>query len=237
MRLTLLSCLAAAQWSIAASLPDKLEQQVAQAARQYILQQAARDGFVNPMVEVSVVNIARAAAPCRQAVVAPLDTQHPSRMRFAASCADKDEWRQEFVVRAELSAEVVVASAAVPAGRTITDNELALERRSISAVPDALSDPRSVTGLSSRRPLRAGQVVQKRMLVAPTLVKRGETVQIVARNGVVDVSAIGEALETGQRDEIVRVRNTSTGKIIRARITDKAVVEPATMFMQPHSPD
>lgn len=237
MRLALFTCLAAAQWSTAAPLPDSLEQQVVQAARQFLLQQATRDGLAKPMVEVSLANTARTSSPCRQAVVVPLDTQHPSRMRFAASCADKEEWRQEFIVRAELSAEVVVASAAVPAGRPIADNELTLERRSISVLPDALSDSHAVSGLSSRRPLRVGQVVQKRMLVEPTLVKRGETVQIVARNGVVDVSAIGEALETGQRDEIVRVRNTSTGKIIRARVTDKAVVEPATMFMQPHSRD
>lgn len=222
---------------MAAPSPATVEQQIAQAAQQFLVEQASRDGLANPAAEAAVVKPGRTAPPCRQVTVTPINTRYPSRMRFAASCAGQDEWRQEFVVRGNVSAEVVVVAAAVPAGRAIAMNALALEQRDVSTIPDALSDPDEAAGFSARRPLRAGQVLQKRMLAAPILVKRGDTVQIVARNGVISVSAVGEALEAGQRDEVVRVRNASTGKIIRARITDNATVEPADLFTHTYSPD
>ena len=79
------------------------------------------------------------------------------------------------------------------------------------------------------RPLRPGQVLQKRLLAAPVLVKRGEVVVIEARSGPIQVTASGEALEPGRQGDVVRVRNVNTGKIIRARVVDTGTVQPADM--------
>ena len=122
-----------------------------------------------------------------------------------------------------------MAGRALPANQPLAAADLALERRDVSAVRDALSDIDAVEGLSGRRALKAGQVVQKGLLIEPLLVKRGALVRIVARTGPVEVSASGEALDAGRRGEIVRVRNVNTGKVIRARVAGDALVEPADM--------
>jgi flagella basal body P-ring formation protein FlgA len=124
---------------------------------------------------------------------------------------------------------VLVAAAALPSGRAISAADVELQPRDISNLPDAFSDSQAVEGLSPRSSLRAGQVLQKRQLQAAILIKRGERVRIVANTGGLQVEAPGEALEAGARDAQIKVRNSSSGRIITARVRGAGVVEPADL--------
>lgn len=222
----LLAALAACACTAAeAATPQEL---VEQSARRHLLAVAERAGLNAPQVRVQA--LARgAAATCPDSVkVEPLDTRMVSRMRFAVVCSSTPDQRVEFVVRGTLTAEVVVVSEDVQANRPIAAEQLTLERRDVSAVVDPMPDIESVVGKSSRRALRAGQVVSGRWLVEPVLVKRGTRVNIVARNAGVEVQVAGEALESGRRNEVIRVRNAGNGAEIRARVVDENVVEPVS---------
>jgi len=207
---------------------------VAEAARAWLLAQAEREGLQAAQASAEAVAVQAQgqspAAACREPwQVQPGETRFVSRMRFVALCPADPSAPREFIVRAELSAEVVVALRPLPANQPIAAADLALARRDVSALRDASSEIEAVQGLSARRALKAGQVVQTGLLIEPLLVKRGAAVRIVARSGPVEVSASGEALDAGRRGEIVRVRNSNTGKVIRARVTGDAQVEPADM--------
>lgn len=230
----LLCTLCGVSGALAAETPDA---QVARSARKLLLAQAERHGWANAAIEVTVINPNRMLPHCNsELVVSPVDTRYPTRMRFAASCIN-DGWRRELTVRAEISAEVVVAATAIPADRVITGTDLALERRPLSTTFDVLSETASVIGRSSQRPLRTGQIVQKNWLVNPILFKRGAPVRIAAKSGPIDVTVGGEALESGRLDDVVQVRNVASGKVIRARVIDNATVEPVNLPMPSYSPD
>jgi flagella basal body P-ring formation protein FlgA len=96
-------------------------------------------------------------------------------------------------------------------------------------IGDSIADPVSLEGLSSRRALRAGEVLRKSQLLQIPLVKKGEVVRIVARRDQVEVTMTGEALDAGPRDAVVRVRNASSGNVIRARVTAEGEVEPVDL--------
>ena len=224
-----------AAWAAAPSV----EKQVQTEARRLLEESADRAGLVEPMFDLTLVKSARPIPACAQAVVVEaVDTRHPSRMRLAAICPGTEGWRQEFVVRASVSAKVLVASVDMQANKPIAEADLTLDRRDISATPDAMSDVDAVAGMSSRRPLRSGDVLRKSALVAATLVKRGDAVRIVARSGQIEVTVAGEALESGGRDAIVKVRNTGNGNVIRARVVSEGTVQPEVVVSTPaHSPD
>lgn len=227
MSLGLIACAPA----FAAPAVPSMEVAVADAAREALQQQAERDGLLAPEIEVGVSLLGAKDAPrCAQApMVEAVETRFPSRMRFSARCPGVDGSRTFFVVRGTVSAEVVVAAATVPSGRPLAASELMLDRRDVSAVADPLSDIDEAVGQAAMRPLRPGQVLQKRLLSSPVLVKRGDVVQIEARSGPVQVTASGEALEPGRRGDLVRVRNVNTGKVIRARVVEAGMVQPADM--------
>ncbi|MCW7536534.1 flagellar basal body P-ring formation chaperone FlgA [Aquabacterium sp. A7-Y] len=221
--------------------PATPEDQVAQVARGLLDEQARREGLREPGFELKVLTGTRPLPPCPGTLeIETLDARHPARLRFVADCraGDAGSWRVAVVVRAVVSAEVLVSTTEVPAGRPLQAEELALERRPVASLQDTLSDPEDAVGRTSRRPLKAGQPLSRRALVVPQLLRRGDKVQIVARHAGIEVSVAGEALEAGGRGEVVRVRNAKTGRVIQARITSSSTVEPDLPPAMPaHSTD
>ncbi|RJF97038.1 flagella basal body P-ring formation protein FlgA [Noviherbaspirillum cavernae] len=219
---------------------ERVTERVEAAARALLVQQAERAGLRDPLVEVSVVRNGQPAPACATPVkLENMDTRQPSRMRIAAMCPGADGWRHEFIVRASVSAQVLVAATVIPARQVLEATDLTLERRTVSTTPDAISEPQEVVGMAARRAMRAGDIVRKNALIAPTLVKRGDAVRILASREQIAVSVAGEALDGGTRGAIVRVRNAANGNVIRARVIANATVEPADMpvSMPAHSPD
>lgn len=198
------------------------------AARQHLTRWAEAAGLNAPQFGVTVLPGTRPLAACAQPVtVQGADTRLPARMRFIAVCAGAGGWRYEFIVRAQVSARIAVMASELAAGKILGDDDVLLERHDISFIADPISDPREAVGLSARRTLRGGEILRLALLSAPTLVRRGEPVRIVARREQIEVSMAGEALDAGARGDTVRVRNAS-GTVIRARVTGTATVEPVS---------
>ena len=218
----------------AAPVPaDKVLLLVEDAAREYVLRWADSRGLAEPEFDITVVRGSRPLAACGSAVsVEAADTRQPARMRFNAICsgdgARGGSWRYEFVVRAKVSARIVIAANDIGAGKIIADEDVLLERHDISTVGDSVSDPQEVVGMSAKRTVRVGEVLRTGSLASPILVKRGDLVNIVASRDQVTVSMSGEAMDAGARGSQVRVRNSS-GNIIRARVTGPGTVQPADM--------
>ncbi len=222
----------------AAAATDPATRLVEKTLSEQLIEQAKRDGLHNPVIEVTAFPAGEAAPSCAGPKVEIVDMRYLSRMRVALRCPGADGKRHEFVARAKLSAEIIVAARALPAGHVIEDNDLLRERRDVSGLRGPLSERQAVVGLILRRAVRPGQVIRKQMLMAPLLVRRGEVVTIVATSGPVMVSMAGEALDAGRSGAIVRVRNAGTGKVIRARVTGRATVEPIDIPLatSPQSP-
>lgn len=207
---------------------DNIILQVEKAARAHLTQQAAAAQLREAQFEVSVVPTARPLPPCGVAVtIEAVDVRQAARMRFAAVCGGAGAWKYELIVRAAVSARVAVSAAPLAAGKALAAQDVAMERRDVSAIGDSLAEPDAALGLASRRNLRAGEVLRRGQLVALAVVKRGEAVRIVARRAQVEVSMAGEALDAGAPGALVRVRNTASGAVIQARVVAAGTVEPA----------
>lgn len=204
-------------------------------ARNLLQERADQARWIDPQFELNSVDATpgrRSDAPlsCAQPVsVEPLDTRFVTRMKWAVLCADANGWRREVVVKARVSAQVLVMAEDVQAGKLIEDSQLRLERRDISATPDAVSDSTAAVGRTGRNTLRTGQMLAKRLLLTAVLVQRGQTVGIQAGHNGISVTVPGEALEAGREGEVVRVRNVRSGKVIRARVIEAGLVEPEAM--------
>jgi flagella basal body P-ring formation protein FlgA len=216
----LLSCNVAA-----AATAGNVQAAVERVARLHLDDLVKTAGLRESSVTLTVLPRDSVNACIADARIEAIDTRSVTRMRFAATC-DAPAWRTEIVVRATVTAKVLTAARDVRAGEVIDSSALALERRELAAPADAISDPQLVEGKASRRALRSGQLIERRWLIEPVLVKRGANVTIVARNAGVSVQVAGEALAAGRRNEIVQVRNKTNGRIIRARVIGENEVEP-----------
>lgn len=222
-RLTLILALASAPCAGAATV----EKLVEQAAREQLENRVAGAGLSEPQLDISVVSARTAPACAKPVQVEAVDVRQPARMRFAVRCPDAATARAvEYIVRARISAQVVVSAAPLAAGEVLAASHVTLERRDITNVADALGDTAAVLGQTSRRSLRAGELLRAGQLVAPIVIKRGDAVVMVARMEGIEVTTAGQALDAGAQDAVIRVRNAASGQIVRMRVTAPGTVEP-----------
>lgn len=205
---------------------DPAAAQVEQAAQEWIGRYVEEHRLTDADTSVTVVPPRRAAPTCGEAYnVSPADTKVLTRMRFSVRCPGTSR-ASVYVVRAHIKTPVVVTASALLANQPLTADDVALEVRDLALTPDALLDPAAVVGRAPRRALKAGQVVQARILKGVVVVRRGQAVQIVANAGPIEVTSAGTAMQDGAIDDVIRVKNVSTSKVITARITGAGIVEP-----------
>jgi flagella basal body P-ring formation protein FlgA len=63
------------------------------------------------------------------------------------------------------------------------------------------------------------------MLKSVPMVRRGGMVRIVLDKGLLRIMTIGQSEENGARNDFVKIRNVSSGKILYARVIDENTVK------------
>lgn len=85
--------------------------------------------------------------------------------------------------------------------------------------PDVLTNIEDVVGLTPRRAILAGVPMKDQDLILPRLIKRGDRVTIHLDNGPIKLTAMGKALETGAKNDLIRVVNLMSNRTIEATVT------------------
>lgn len=125
----------------------------------------------------------------------------------------------------KLYQQVVVAARAISGREVLTADSIRLERADTGRLAAGyITDSNQAIGLQSRRLITQGTVITGQLLEKPVLIARGSTVTVVARVGDIEVTASGQALQDGVKDQLIRVQNTNSRRIITARVVDDATV-------------
>lgn len=82
-----------------------------------------------------------------------------------------------------------------------------------------------VIGMQAKRPLRQGAILKPRSLTPRLLVNRGEIVTLVSNTRGIKVHMQGKAMGDGYKGKHVRVKNSSSGRIISGTVISDGVVK------------
>ncbi|CVK19999.1 flagellar basal body P-ring formation chaperone FlgA [Sporomusa sphaeroides] len=122
--------------------------------------------------------------------------------------------------------QVAVATRVLAGGELITADSISFERRDIGRMPPGyFTNPDKLLGLAVKRQLAPGTAITDSMVAKPVLITRGKTVTIVAKIGGIEVSVPGTALQSGSESQFIRVKNTSSNKIIIGQVVDETTVQ------------
>ena len=80
----------------------------------------------------------------------------------------------------------------------------------------APQDANDVIGLSARRPMRAGQVLNSRDLAAPQVIARNDMVEVLYQVGGIELTITGRAQRNAALGEPVTILNLQSGRLIEA---------------------
>ena len=125
----------------------------------------------------------------------------------------------------EALAQVVVAAGSLKKGAILRPEQLATAVMDISSINNPGLKPGDFVGKKLTRSLRAGSPILSSMIEAQPIVQRGEKVKIVINSGPLHLTATGLAHSDGAKDQMIRVQNINSNKIIYCRVTAPGLVE------------
>ena len=134
--------------------------------------------------------------------------------------------KAKVTVKIRIFKEVVVTKKPLGRYRTITQDDVYLQKMDITNLPnDIITNYKDVLGKRVRRNIWAKVVLRAEYIEFPPLVKRGDTVLIIAESEKMKITALGEVRKSGRRGERVKVKNLNSNKSIFARVIDENTVK------------
>lgn len=140
-------------------------------------------------------------------------------------CLKPKPWKV-FVPISTLSyRSVVVTNRPLNKGDRIATTDVRLEERDITRIPHRyLTDLDQVEGQVLKQSIQGQTIVNQSALRAADIVKRGQSVALVARTSKLNVRMRGEALADASKNERVRVKNLSSSRIVEGVVLSGQVV-------------
>jgi len=85
--------------------------------------------------------------------------------------------------------------------------------------------PDNVIGMVLSRNISAGKVITPRLIQMPKLIKRGESVTLLAKTPYLAVRMKGKAMEDGTMGQLIKVRNISSNRVVEGIVAKASIVE------------
>lgn len=154
--------------------------------------------------------------------------QLTTRLNLQVSCRSGNGWSLFVPIDLTVQRPIVVAARPLAHGETLTAADLQLVEHNVARLTGQyFINLDEAVGMAVRRALAQGAPVLGEQLQPPLLIKRGDSVLITAAGSTIAVKMNGVAMTDGRRGEQIRVKNSSSGKIVAARVAAAGVVEVA----------
>ncbi len=137
--------------------------------------------------------------------------------------------RKNFSVfgRVEAVAPVVVATKTLKYDDIIGDDAVTVEPRDLGVIDNPTGLAELVVGSVVKRTIPSGAAIDTTAIEQPPVVRKGELVKIFISHKRMVLTATGIAKADGRKDEMIRVQNSSSNKLIYCRVDGPGIVEVA----------
>lgn len=170
--------------------------------------------------------------------------ENAKKAKIMASGLKYDETQNKFSVRVEIFADgrsvavsdlqgkyYVLDEAWVPnrninKGETLTEQDLKVVKvRRNRLKPTVLSKKEQLVEKEAKRSLKEGKLINEREVGSRILVRKGDIVTLVYKSGQMQITAKGEALSDGAKNQKIEAENTKSKKKVYGIVTDTDTVE------------
>ena len=137
----------------------------------------------------------------------------------------EEEFEQPFD---PLKSKTVVVKKNITQGEVITEDHLTYSFQISDDLPGGFTTMSEIIGRKAKFNLARGAVIKTRQLEIVYPVEKGKAVLVVANNSRLSITVNAIALEAGQLGDMIKVKNSTSGKILNAIVTGEKKVSPLT---------
>lgn len=122
-------------------------------------------------------------------------------------CLGPNIWNVLVPAQIAVTGNYLITSRALPAGQTLQSDDLSIRTGDIFSLPTGVvTDPENAIGKTLRNSLGAGQALRSDQLLAPLVIRQGQTVRVVTSGTGFAVSGEGKAMNNAAEGELARIR-------------------------------
>jgi flagellar basal body P-ring formation protein FlgA len=125
----------------------------------------------------------------------------------------------------EALAPVTVAASSIQRGNVLSAEQVHVLIKDIAETNSPCIDPRDIIGKKTNRTIKEGSVIERAWLDFPSMITKGQTVKIILNNGDLHIATAGIANMNGTKDQVIRVQNITSKKMIYCRVMAPGIVE------------
>lgn len=150
------------------------------------------------------------------------------RTTVRVSCEGSAPWSVFVPAQVHLYRQVIVASRPLKRESVLGTEDVTLAERDVGLLNQGyMTALDQVVGNKLTRGSQPHQVITQNQISLAEIVRRGDQVVISAKNSAINVRMPGEALSDGALGEQIRVKNSRSGRTIKARVVGAGQVEVA----------
>lgn len=198
------------------------------AAAEHAVREAAGAAGAQLLVDVGMPDARLRLASCPVPLAASIagDGQLRERTTIGVRCEAGPRWA--IYLSAALASEfpVLVAQHALARGAAPLATDFGIVTRRLPGLSTQyISDVARLAGQHLRRPLAQGEALTADALATAAIVRRGQQLTLLAHTNGMDVRVTVVALADGRPDELIKVQNPASQRIVEATVRSPQLVE------------
>jgi len=185
---------------------------------------------IEPEITVGRLDKRLRVADCPQALKPFLRSgaKMSGNTTIGVKCSGDKPWTAYLSATIRIYDKIAVASAPLPRGHLLQRGDIILVEREVSTLSRGFFDDLvNIEGLVLKQSLKPDTIITPSMVKRPRAVKRRDGVVIIASTGGMTIRTRGEAMADGAIGERIKVKNSSSKRVIDATIVQPGVVEVA----------
>jgi flagella basal body P-ring formation protein FlgA len=212
--------------SISMAIEKTLEQKVTSSILQQWKSLGLRKGTTSDVVIKGLPSGYKISNDCADSLeVEPVKQLRPGDNSIKVTCTVRSSWSLMLNADIQIFRDVVVLRDHIGRGDRVMASSLTLHKRNIADLQRGyFTSFEQVTNNISKRSLKAGTAINPSMIDLPIIVKRGQSVTLKVDRASFSVDMKGLALKKGRQGDNIKVKNSSSGKVLYGTIISSGVV-------------
>ena len=201
---------------------------VEQVAYEYALNQAQRE-YDNPQLVMGALDPRLRLQTCDSPLEAfNKSTQSIGKQTIGVKCSYPISWTVYVPVKVKVFSSVVVANRSLSANHIISKEDISTQSRDIGLLRQGYaSDITLLIGQKLKYAMSMGTVINNNSVRPQKIVRRGEQIMLVAAVGEMEVRMSGTALADAQLGQRVKVKNSSSKRVVEGIVEGPGIVKVA----------
>lgn len=217
-------------FTVTTALADQFESidRLSDAARNFVRQNFNIEPGEQIEVSISTANNNIQVPQCADSIQVsyPSVANHDQISTVKMNCSGPQSWEIYVPVNVKLLTNVVVAKEPIPAKDKITAEMLDYAQADRNKLLSGyFKDVNQVAGQVATSTIPAGTIISKHNIQPATVIHRNQNVTIIGRTGSILVKAEGIAKSDGGINDIIKVMNRTSKRLLDAIVIDGATVE------------